>query len=176
MRDSILTGIVLVMCAGLAVGLRSFLVRTIGPTGRKFLRPIGLSLMVAGLVLSAFQFSILSEYQQMQSWPVTDGIVISSGIKGTYAHHPEIEYSYSVQGRTYRAVSDLQAPGFGGKRKRAEAAEVLTSEHSIGDSVRVHFDPSSPSTARIYISPPWHLFGRLGFGLVLWMAGLVLLT
>lgn len=91
-------------------------------------------------------------------------VAVRRGGHGTSA--PEIEYSYTVDGR--RHVSRRFAPGFfsGGTWTGGGRA---ASDYRAGQDVRIHYDPRDPASACLaYGWHPWSL------GLPLFVVGLSL--
>jgi hypothetical protein len=107
-----------------------------------------------------------------RNWPTTTGTVIESEIGHGRAYAPIITYSYQIEGSQFTSVSDGRAPGFGGKRRRFDAAETIAEEYSPGSAVTVYYDPSEPKSSTLTPGPNWEDYGQLGFGATLLCAGL----
>lgn len=87
------------------------------------------------------------------TWPVVDGVIISSqirrGCKGLVYYLPFVSYQYTVEQEEYLG------------RRIAFGANVCTSENNAariisaypkGKAIQVHFDPSSPDESALDVS------------------------
>jgi len=97
-----------------------------------------------------------------KNWPTTQGVVTSSFAEPFTAfekedsedesetaqhaiYYPKIEYTYSVDGKSYTSDRLGYARPFP-KEEKQEALEVLT-PYPVGSDVAVHYRPSSPDFA-----------------------------
>ncbi|MFX0013325.1 MAG: DUF3592 domain-containing protein [Promethearchaeota archaeon] len=105
---------------------------------------------LGGLLASFFFIRSLLEVKASTKWPSTEGKIISSfldvrqGEEGFY-YQPVINYSYNVEGREYGATRVIigQLPMNTGKKW----AHTVLDNYPMGKSVRVHYDPRSPTKA-----------------------------
>lgn len=137
----------------------------------RWLVGIAAGMTTAGAILTFLMINNVAGQLSQREWPIVDGEVISSKVAGQRAYHPRVIYQYNVDGIMYTDSSDLRAPGFGGKRKRLEVAERLVAQYRKGDMVEVHFNRKRPEDSYLGSSLRWGTFGRLGFGLTLYLAG-----
>ncbi len=128
-----------------------------------------------GLALTFFFGNPLLEDLEEKEWPVVEGIVTRSEITGERAISPTIEYSYAVNGTTYRTQTHVHAPMFGGKRKKLDVAETLVEKYPVGRKLNVHYNPGQPSRSTLTPGPTWDMYTKPAFGLVLFGAGLFVL-
>ncbi len=129
-----------------------------------------------GVVLAVIEIDSVIEWQRITAWPTVDGVVIESAVAGQRAIHPRVVYEYAVAGVTYVSESDLQAPMFGGKRKKYDVAKELVAEYPVGRAVTVHYDPDSAACSVLIAEVPWNVYGKLGLGITLCLLGTYGLT
>lgn len=86
-----------------------------------------------------------------RSWPTTSGVITQSRIKYeapyddpdySHAYMPDIQFRYTVQGRTYTGV-DFEAHD----PDREETVARLVDQYPLGRIVVVHYDPANPRYA-----------------------------
>jgi hypothetical protein len=121
---------------------------------------IALVLIISGIV------GLRSEIATGQ-WPPVDGSVISSKVVGEKAFHPEITYSYMVNGSEYSHTSTLKIPGFGGKRNRLELAEYLVAQYPSGRTISVFYNPDDPSQSELKTGITYRTLLETALGVVL---------
>lgn len=131
-------------------------------------------LTATGALLTILMTNDMTGQLSQKDWPIVDGIIVSSEVTGERAFHPRVVYRYYIDGILHTDSSDLHVPGFGGKRKRMEVAEKLVALYWKGDTVEVHYDPDRPVDSYLESSLRWGTFGRLGFGLTLYLAGILM--
>ena len=92
-------------------------------------------------------------------------------ITGKFAVLPEINYRYKVDGSSYSGKTNLDIPGFGNRKKREQTARIILRDFKPGKKITVIYDPDNPIDSRIRVSPPWNVYGRMGFGVFLFACG-----
>jgi hypothetical protein len=118
----------------------------------------------------------LAEYLDTRGWPtVTATITASEVIREGDVFGPRIVYRYQVDQQIFVDTSHARAPGFGGKRKRFDAAERILEDYPVGDTLTIHYRLDSPEISTLRPGPPWKVYGQLGFGGSLFIAGLFLI-
>lgn len=134
--------------------------------------------MVCIVFVAGGGWTVISEsaeiefFMTMRQWPTAEATILSSRVEGRRAFHPEIVYEYSVNGKTYRGITDMGVPGFGTKANRLNVAETNVIHNPVGKIVTVHFDPNDPSISRIKILPTYTVFLLLSVGSILFGVGL----
>jgi hypothetical protein len=139
------------------------------------MRVVGLTLMALGVWLTVSQAVQLAQWGAVRNWPSTDGVVVTSRVAGERAYHPEIVYTYSVNGASYKDSTSFDTPSFGGRSVKQEVAETIVAKFPAGTAVVVHYDPDAPSRSLLRISPDWSLYGKIGLGGTILGLGLFLL-
>jgi hypothetical protein len=132
-------------------------------------------LMFAGLLIMIVGSATLRRDLEMRSWPTVIGEVVSSDVVGSRAFHPDVTYSYVVDGIRYTGSSDLMMPGFGGKRSRLETAEIMAKTYPPGKKVGVHYDPEHPERSTLRAGLSYGACLQLAFGLLLYLGGMFML-
>ena len=133
---------------------------------------IALILIAGGVLLLQFAYGDFQRYRALNQWPSTTGTIIISDVIGERAFRPNLVYTYEVAGQVYRDSSDLNMPSFGGRNNRRSAAETMAGMYPVGSTVVIHYQPEDPANSRLRVSPPWSVYGQMGFGGVLLLLGL----
>ena len=134
---------------------------------------VGIVLIVAGSTLMATDIEQLREYRNRRHWPTATATIIVSTVVGERAFRPNLVYEYSVDEVVHTDSSFLDMPSFGGRRSRNDAAEKKASEYPVGTEVPVHYNPNNPAESHLKITPPWSIYGQVGFSGFLIALGLV---
>jgi hypothetical protein len=108
----------------------------------------------------------------VKQWPTVVGTVVQSEIVGDRAIRPLVFYQYQVGDSSYSDSSSLGVPSFGNRRIRLDESEKITAEYRVGDTVTVHYDPSTPRHSTLYAREDWSSYVRLSVGTLLLVAGL----
>ncbi len=135
----------------------------------------GLILLLAGILLTEFSYTLLNESMNKKNWPQTEGIVLSSRVVGISAFKPEIVYRYEIDSVIYVDTSLDLAPGFGGKRKKKEVAQKIVAYMPVGKKLSVYYDPADKNITHLGSPLKWDTIGKLGLGLFLYFLGLFFL-
>jgi hypothetical protein len=99
------------------------------------LRILGAFLLFILVMASFGEYRDIRHGLASQSWPTTEAVVTTARA----AHRTKrFEYSYQVAGRPYRS----QRAGFALSPFHQEYRY-----HTVGDTIRVHYDPSAPERA-----------------------------
>lgn len=116
------------------------------------------------MALVAFSFVAYAVFEgwASRSWPVSDGVVLSSKVHtSTSQNHsnyvPKIHYKYQVLGKWY--TGDRLAFGFS-NRSREETSNIVD-RYAPGTSIFVHFNPDRPGES--VLQPGVHTINWLGF-------------
>jgi hypothetical protein len=132
-------------------------------------------LLFTGLLIMIVGSARIRRDLEIQSWPSVTGEIISSDVAGSRAFHPEITYSYTIDGVRYIGISDLKMPGFGGKRSRLETAEIIVEEYPPGSGVDVYYDPDIPKQSTLYAGLSYGACLQMTFGFLLYLGGVFML-
>ncbi len=109
--------------------------------------------LIGGLGLSIWGVMTVLDAMASNSWPTTDGVVVSSGIEqstsgtGTArstSYHARVEYTYEVAGMVYQAgrVSFKDDVS-----KTRGHAEEIAGGYAVGDAVVVAYEEDDPGNA-----------------------------
>ncbi len=131
-------------------------------------------LAIMGIALTIILAIKLNSEMKMKDWPRVIGTVSSVEVVGTRAFHPVVSYSYIVNDVEYQSMQHLEAPGFGGKRKRWDVADKTAALYNPGMEIDVYYNPDDPSESRLIVGPTYGIYLQLTFGLLLTIIGLVL--
>ncbi len=137
---------------------------------------IGLLLSVAGIALIVFSFSRFEQARVRNNWPMVQATVTGSEITGNRVNNPQVTYEYHVDGKTHDGVSRVGAPGFGGKHKRLEVAEVITEKYPVGSMLEVRYDPDNPAFSLVIVRASWAAYMKLSVGVFVLVGGIFLLV
>lgn len=169
-----LFGIVLLAIFGLVGFTLALLWRQrpfrIGP----LLLALGVLLFIVGALLVSSEVRRLHEYSLLRHWQTAEGVIVSSRVIGERARRPQIVYEYTAGGSRYIDSTSLDPPNFGGRNAKREAAEGVANEYPAGKPVTIHYNPANPADSRLKITPPWSVYGKSGFGGLLFGLGLFL--
>jgi hypothetical protein len=139
---------------------------------RRFYIVFFLMLAAVGAVLTLFSSHRLHEANDIKSWPTVTGTVVDAQVTGERAFAPTVTYTYKVRDSQYTAASNLQAPMFGGKRKKYEVAQDLIARYPPGKKVTVYYNPQAPATSTLIPRASWDVYAKLGLGTLLYALGL----
>ena len=135
-----------------------------------------LTFFAAGIGISIWGWSVLQDARVSESWPATDGEILSSNVRedtdedGT-SYFGDVTYRYSVDGISY--VTDNVSFGqYGGSRGHAEE---IVDRYPAGSGGTVHYDPADPVTAVLEPGVTWSSYFLLIFGAVFVCIPLVVL-
>ena len=109
------------------------------------------------------QFVEFENREAHKSWPTTEGAIIESKIVGERAIRPQIIYQYKVDSVLYIDTSSLNAPMFGGKRKKHDVARALIADYPVGKKLIVSYDTVNPRNSEIVDSVTWDVLAKIGF-------------
>lgn len=135
---------------------------------------LGVLFFILGALLVSSQVAELRQYAGLRQWTSVEGSIVSSRVIGDRARRPLIVYEYTAGGARYVDSTSLDPPNFGGRNAKREAAEAVANEYPTGKAVTIHFNPANPSESRLKITPPWSVYGKAGFGALLFGLGLFL--
>jgi len=137
---------------------------------------ISIIISFLGILLAIFQEDELAYYNEIKGWPTTTATVVETGMTGERAILPEIRYTYRVNDSLYTERTDLNIPGFGNRKRRQQTARIIIADYPPGKELIIHYNPENPANSKLRISPPWNLFGKLGFGTFLFGTGIFIIV
>ena len=121
--------------------------------------------MAVGVGISIWGWSVLQNARVSESWPATDGEILSSVVRedtdedGT-SYFGDVTYRYFVADVAY--TSDSVSFGqYGGER---DHAEEIVARYPAGSGVTVHYDPADPETAVLEPGVTWSSYFMLAMG------------
>lgn len=118
--------------------------------------------IVGGLIATLWGWSLIARARRTLRWPGTEGTVeVAESSSDTDDLLPHIEYSYTVDGKTYRRAVDFPA----GTTPTQELSRSYVEKYPRGATVRVHYDPADPQTATLEPGPHGGDWLVLAFGL-----------
>ena len=129
---------------------------------------IMLAFLAAGIGISIWGWSVLQNARVSESWPATDGEVLSSSVRvvndddGT-AYFGDVTFRYTVEDVVY--TSDNVSFGQYGSGDRSHAEEIVA-KYPAGSGVTVRYDPADPGTAVLEPGVTWSSYFMLAFGAV----------
>jgi hypothetical protein len=131
---------------------------------------------VIGCLLISAESSRISYFADVRTWPQTEGVVTDSYVSDDSNLNPQVIFEYSVNGARFIDTSTVRAPGFGGKRKRYDAAEYLVHKYTPGTVLTLSYDPDNPALNELVKHPEWYVYMKAAFGATLVFVGGVLLV
>lgn len=125
--------------------------------------------------------SAMTTASAMKNWPTTNGTILYSNVTsqtnyvthgnggGSYQtmYSPSVEYSYLVNGQTYKSGSISQ---FGFSSSLSYIAEQEAAKYPVGNTVSVYYNPSNPYQSYLERSS-----GIVSGGLIFLIIGIVIL-
>lgn len=121
--------------------------------------------LAVGIGLSFWGWSVLENARVSESWPTTDGEILSSTVRvdtdedGT-SYFGDVTFRYSVDDIVY--TSDNVSFGqYGGNR---DHAEEIVARYPAGSGVTVHYDPADVETAVLEPGVTWSSYMLLAMG------------
>ncbi len=123
-------------------------------------------LTVTGIIATVWGWLILAKAKKSKQWPSIEGEIVKSrrGL-GRNDPLPDIEFRYTVQGRTYAKTQEFSAD----LTPDEEFTDNFLKKYPVGTSVTVYYDPYDPEQATLekgFISGNWMVFA-LGVGVTL---------
>lgn len=155
----------------LAIAKRAKLYRHAG-----WLTALAMVAAIAGPMLTVIAGREIVTAREIKRWPTVQGIVTKSEVVGNRAIRPLVFYQYRVGGTTYSDSSSLGVPPFGNRRVRLDESETIAAEYKAGDSVKIHYDPTTPGRSTLYAREDWASYLRLTIGAMLFGVGLFFLV
>lgn len=127
---------------------------------------IMLVFFAAGIGVSIWGWSVLQNARISDSWPTTDGEILSSNVRvdndddGT-SYFGDVTFQYFVDDIPY--TSDNVSFGQYGSSDRDHAASIVA-RYPAGEGVTVHYDPADPETAVLEPGVTWSSYFLLAMG------------
>ena len=131
-----------------------------------------LILIITGAVMTVIDADEIAEGFHQRQWLHADGTIIESDISIERAIEPHITYQYSVDSISYTKTTNLFVPKFGNKRKQFDVARETTHEYHPGQQIIVYYNPVNPQQSTLKPGVPWDIYGKVGFGMCLFILGL----
>ncbi len=132
--------------------------------------------VVVGIGLAIWGWSVLQNARVSESWPTTDGQILSSNVRedrdedGT-SYFGDVTFGYFVDDISY--TSDTVSFGqYGGER---DHAEEIVARYPAGSGVTVYYDPADPETAVLEPGVTWSSYMLLGMGVLFTCIPLIIL-
>lgn len=126
---------------------------------------IRFSCLLIGLAAGAYLLRSLTRQHAAKRWPTTTGEILESTLEeNADGWHPQVRYTYSVQGKSY--VGDQLYLYASNERAEPSAREYLV-PFPTGKTVAVYYNPEKPQEAvldtRVPVWRPifWALFAML---------------
>lgn len=100
---------------------------------------------LAGTALVALSLWLRARSSQSRQWPSVEGTVLASRVDDTHLEFmkPVLRYQYAVDGRSYVGFR-VAFSGYGISR---QSMARLVQPYSLGQQVRVFYDPGNPASA-----------------------------
>ena len=130
------------------------------------------ALFSIGATLIFFEGQSIDRFIEIRNWPTTEGKIISSKVAGERAFHPEIGYEYSIAGKTYTGVTDMEMPGFGSRAYRKSNSEKIIFDYPQGIAMKIHYDPENPSVSKIHTSAHYSVYLLITIGALFYGTGI----
>ncbi len=103
-------------------------------------------IILGGIGLSIWGWSILKKSRRMEQWPRTRGkIEVFNDSSKENDLLPEIIFSYRVDGKTYRRQFEFPE----GTHPLPEFVTFYKNKYPVGIEVDVYYDPQHPETATL---------------------------
>jgi hypothetical protein len=143
-----------------------------GQGGRSLLSTCGTALLFlvvfggVGIGLGIWGWNVLTDARASESWPTTEGQVISSEVdhssdaEGGDSYQPQISYRYEVDDQTYEADRIRFGQNSYSSSRQAEAE---ANRYPVGRQVEVFYEPGRPENA--VLEPGASMGSYLGLGL-----------
>ncbi|MBL4884939.1 MAG: DUF3592 domain-containing protein [Planctomycetaceae bacterium] len=135
--------------------------------------------VVGGCFMWFWGWPVLQMAKASQDWPSTNGSVLSSEVvsnrdnDGDTSYRPQIEYSYQVDGQDYQQ-GNIRYDGDWGSSNSSYAHKTVR-EYPIGKQVDIYYDPENVTEAVLEPGVTWASYSILGFGLIFFLVGSVIL-
>lgn len=136
---------------------------------------VAVFIVLIGVTINVYSSTGLNRYIESKAWVEIDGEIISSEILGERSFYPEIIYVYYYDNIKYTDTTNLNIPGFGGKRKRYEVAREHISLYNVGDTIKIYIDRKHPENSSLTHSVKWSVFGQFSFGCLLLFIGFLMI-
>lgn len=128
--------------------------------------------IIGGLIAALWGGVLIARARRTRHWPSVEGVIEASEVSShTDDLLPHIEYSYTVDGNTYRRVVDFPA----GTTPTQELSASYLQKYPQGSTVRVHYDPADPETATLAPGAEGGDWLVLAFGLGAVLLGILML-
>lgn len=131
-----------------------------------WLKFLVLILFISGFWLIIMSANTYNTFHNMQNWREAKALILDTKVTGERAKRPEISYQYSVNGKTYQGKSNLQTPGFGAKKSRAQTARNILKDYKKGSTIIVHYDPNDIAISKVIVKTPWNVYMQYSLGIL----------
>ena len=119
---------------------------------------------------------VMNESRLSTSWPTVEGkIVKSEVVDGRKTTRADIQFTYIVEGQSYRSFRVKFSQNLTTNYKKAN---VLAERYLLGSSVTVYYDPADPNTAILEPGVTYYLIrvSLLIFLVPLWLVWVALVV
>ena len=132
--------------------------------------PILLMSLFGSLGLLSLGLGIVGYWESLESntWPTTDGVVVSSGIvnlsqtiSGRRQYKAQVIYEYTVNGQVYTSDGVTYSDSFGSRGR----AEATAARYQSDMPVTVYYAPDNPARAILETGPSSRQFMFMGVGM-----------
>jgi len=119
-----------------------------------FLLLVGVGMIVVGVHLGR------KEYAIMKTWPRTDAVVVSSGVRegrgkhGSTLYSPRLQLKYSVAGKEY--VRDAEMSGWATSSR--SSSQKVVDDYRPGTYCTVPYNPADPNEVHMQLGGSFHTF------------------
>ena len=104
------------------------------------------TVLVGGVIITAWGWKVLARSRKMKSWPITKGIIEhASPSSESNDLLPHIEFSYQVAEKTYQRTFEFPE----GTHPLPEFNQAYLDKYPVGKEVNVYFNPEQPETATL---------------------------
>lgn len=104
------------------------------------------TVLVGGIIISAWGWKVLAKSRKMKSWPTTIGTIAqASPSSESNDLLPHIVFSYQVKGKTYQRAFEFPE----GTHSLPEFNQAYLDKYPVGKEVEVFYDPDQPETATL---------------------------
>jgi hypothetical protein len=124
--------------------------------------------LAVGIGLSIWGWNVLQNARVSESWPSTNGEIISSTVRvdddddGT-SYFGDVTFRYVVADLAYTA--DNVSFGQYGSSNRSHAEDIVA-KYPVGSQVTVYYDPDAAQTAVLEPGVTWSSYFIIGMGLL----------
>jgi hypothetical protein len=112
---------------------------------------------IAGIAVMIWGWMVIAKVRKIQRWPSVEGVIDQSSRTSDMDDLlPDIAYSYTVSGQTYRCKLEFSRS----IHPTPELSASYIKKYPVGAKVRVHYNPGQPGQAVLEpgIGSDWMVF------------------